>query len=344
MSQIQSPAKETTRAADSRRIAEPQRSTHSPTGSTTRPGVGLFDESQRAPLTILALLLVVLVAAYWDMFTLTKAAWEGDGLYSHGWIIPVIALGLLWLRWEPFGPVPMSERWIGLALLAVGLSLRLVAARYIVLHIDRWSFIPSIMGLFTLVGGLNVLRWSWPGLAFLFFMFPWPSKFEIAVLGSLQRVATACSTFVLQTLGVAAFRTGNLISIPGLGQPLNVAEACAGLRMATIFAALAVAMVFVIERPWWDKFVILLSAIPIALIVNIVRITVTALLYMVVGRDSYAVQEICHHYAGLVIMMPLALALLWIELQVLERVTIPVDTVQLRPVGGVRGAAPVPSR
>jgi exosortase/archaeosortase family protein len=114
--------------------------------------------------------------------------------------------------------------------------------------------------------------------------------------------------------------------------------------MATIFGALAVAMIFVIERPWWDKFVILLSAIPIALVVNIVRITVTALCYMVVGRDSYAVQEICHHYAGLVIMMPLALALLWIELQVLERVTIPVETVQLRPVGGVRGAAPVPTR
>jgi exosortase len=175
-------------------------------------------------------------------------------------------------------------------------------------------------------------------------MFPWPSKFEIAVLGTLQKWATASSTIVLQTLGVAAFRTGNLISIPGLGQPLNVAEACAGLRMATIFGALAVAMIFVIERPWWDKFVILLSAIPIALVVNIVRITVTALCYMVVGRDSYAVQEICHHYAGLVIMMPLALALLWIELQVLERVTIPVETVQLRPVGGVRGAAPVPTR
>ena len=100
---------------------------------------------------------------------------------------------------------------------------------------------------------------------------------------------------------------------------------------------------FIIDRPWWDKLVILLSAIPIALIVNIVRITVTAVLTMWVGQQNYAVQKICHDYAGYVIMMPLALALLWLELQILERVTIPVDTVQLRPVGGMR-PAPMPSR
>jgi exosortase len=171
-----------------------------------------------------------------------------------------------------------------------------------------------------------------------------PSTLEISVLNRLQKLATISSTFVLQTLGVSAFRTGNLIQIPGLTDPLNVAEGCSGLRMATIFAALAVAMVFVIERPWWDKFVILLSAIPIALIVNIVRITVTALLYIVAGPKNLAVQKICHDYAGLVIMMPLAMALLWLELQVLERLTVPVDTVQLRPVGGMRGVATVPGR
>ena len=174
-------------------------------------------------------------------------------------------------------------------------------------------------------------------------MFPLPTALEVNVLNRLQRMATISSTFVLQTLGVAAFRTGNLISIPGMGQPLNVAEACAGLRMATIFGALAVAMVFIIDRPWWDKLVILLSAIPIALIVNIVRITVTAVLTMWVGQENYAVNKICHDYAGYVIMMPLALALLWLELQILERVTIPVDTVQLRPVGGMRTAS-IPTR
>jgi exosortase len=307
------------------------------------PDVGFFDPSQRAPLLMLGGLIVLLVIAYSDMFALTSAAWSDD-LYSHGWIIPLCALGLLWLRWEPFRPVPTHERYIGLALLGFGLAARLVAAEYTILPVDRLSFIPSIFGAFMLVGGMHTIRWAWPGLIFLVFMFPLPNALEVNVLNRLQRMATISSTFVLQTLGVYAVRTGNLITIPGMGHPLNVAEACAGLRMATIFGALAVGMVFVIERPWWDKLVILLSAIPIALIVNIARITITALLSMSVGQENFAVQKICHDYAGYVIMMPLALMLLWLELQILERVTIPVDTVQLRPVGGTRGVAAVPTR
>jgi exosortase len=288
-------------------------------------------------------LVALLIVAYWDMFTLTSAAWSED-LYSHGWIVPLFALALLWLRWEPFSPVPNSERWLGLLLLAFGLSVRLFAAEYALNPVDRLSFIPSIFGAFMLIGGFRTIRWAWPALIFLIFMFPLPTALEINVLNRLQRIATASSTFVLQTLGVGAFRSGNLISIPGMNTPMNVAEGCAGLRMATIFGALAVAMAFIIERPWWDKFVILLSAIPIALIVNIVRITVTGLLYMLVGPDNHAIQQICHNYAGLVIMMPLALILLWLELQVLERVTVPVDAVQLRPVGGARGVGTVPVR
>jgi exosortase len=351
MSQVP-PPRDTLRPADSLRTASgprpvtsaPRPVSQSPRGpAASQVEVGIFDPSQRTSLIILVGLIGLLVAAYWDMLTLTSAAWTDD-LYSHGWIIPLFSVGLFWLRWQPFQEsVPANERWLGLLILTIGLSARLFAAEYTILPIDRLSFIPSMFGAFMLVGGFHAIRWAWPALVFLVFMFPLPTALEVNVLNRLQRMATISSTFVLQTIGVAAFRTGNLIAIPGMGQPLNVAEACAGLRMATIFGALAVAMVFIIDRPWWDKLVILLSAIPIALIVNIVRITVTAVLTMWVGQENYAVQKICHDYAGYVIMMPLALALLWLELQILERVTIPVDTVQLRPVGGMRTAS-IPTR
>lgn len=316
---------------------------HSMSPSASGPEIGIFDLSQRTPLMVLGGLLLLLVVAYWDMFALISAAWKED-LYSHGWLVPIFALGLLWLRWEPFRPVPTSERYLGVLLLGIGLSIRLLAAEYTILPVDRLSFIVSIFGVFMLVGGAHAIRWAWPGLIFLLFMFPLPTALELNVLNRLQRMATVSSTFVLQTIGVAAIRTGNLIQIPGMGQPLNVAEACSGLRMTTIFGALAVGMVFVIDRPWWDKLVILISAAPIAIIVNIVRITVTALLYLLVGPENSAVQKICHDWAGLVIMMPLALLLLWLELQILERVTIPVDTVQLRPVGGMRTVGTLPTR
>ena len=155
------------------------------------------------------------------------------------------------------------------------------------------SLLPCLFGVFLMVGGLQAIRWAWPALLFLGFMFPLPHAAEVAVLNRLQKMATASSTFVLQTLGVAAFRNGNLISLPGSDQPMNVAEGCAGLRMATIFAAFAVAMVLIIERPWWDKVVILLSAIPIAIIVNIVRITATGLLFMLVPESTRGCTRSC---------------------------------------------------
>jgi exosortase len=331
MSQIQPPK-------DQKHTAHPSRVTV----AAAEP-VSWNDPSQFTPMLILGGLFVLLFLAYFDMFALISSAWQEE-LYSHGWIVPLFALGLLLLRWEPFVPVPSQERWIGVGLLALGLSSRLLAAEYAIYPLDRLSFLPSVFGICMIAGGLHMIRWAWPALACLIFMFPLPTAFEVNILNRLQRIATISSTFVLQTLGVAAFRSGNLISIPGQSTPMNVAEGCAGLRMATIFGALAVAMVFIIERPWWDKLVILISALPIAVFVNIVRITATGLLFMIVGPNNHAVHKIMHDWAGLLIMMPLAMAMLWVELQILERLTIPIDTVQLRPVGGARGVATVPVR
>ncbi|HEY2826865.1 MAG TPA: exosortase/archaeosortase family protein [Pirellulales bacterium] len=295
------------------------------------------DPSQRLPLISLIALTVLLVLAYFDMFSLTSASWE-DPLYSHGYIVPLFALGLLWMRWQPFQSVPAQERWLGLAILVGALAIRLYAVRANMNPLDRYSFLAALSGLFLMVGGLHTLRWAGPAIGFLFFMYPLPSILEQGVLWRLQTVASAASTFILQTMGVPAFRQGNLITISGMD--LFVADACSGLRMVTIFSALAVAMIFLIERPWWDKFMIILSAIPIALIVNIIRITVTGLLYLAVGPENDYVKHLGHDWAGY-FMMPLALGFLWVELQVLERLTIPVGKAQLKPVGMRTAAVPI---
>jgi exosortase len=297
------------------------------------------DPAQYTPLAILGGLVLLVLIAYWDMLSLTSRVWY-EGLYSHGWIVPLCAIGLLWLRWEPIGPVPAIERWAGLGLVLIGFLLRLPAAYVGMNPVDRLSFLPAVFGVFMMVGGFNLIRAVWPALGFLVFMFPLPSRLETSVLLKLQTLAAWCSTFVLQVLGVPALRTERIINISGI--PLAVADACSGLRMVTIFCALAVAMVFLIERPWWDKFIILLSAIPIALVVNIVRITLTGLAYYWTGGNNEFIQKFSHDWAGL-FMMPLALGILWLELQLLERITVPVDMGRLRPMPQTRGVA-VPVR
>jgi exosortase len=324
-------------------MSSPSRPNVSPTlrpaGMPMAPAaeVAWDDPTQRVPLITLVVLTLLLVLSYLDTFSLVKEEWANP-LYSHGYIVPIISLALLWLRYQPFRPVPAAERWIGLGVLVLGLAVRHMGVYMTMNPLDRYSFLISIIGVFLLVGGYHTIRWAWPALVFLVFMMPLPSVLEHNILWRLQTLASVCSTIVLQTMGVAAFRQGNLISVPGAD--LNIADACSGLRMLTIFLALAVAMVFLIERPWWDKFMILLSAVPIALIVNVIRITVTGLLYMAVGQDNEFAHKLGHDWAGY-FMMPMALGFLWLELQILERLTVPVNVAQFKPVGGRTATIPV---
>ena len=169
------------------------------------------DPSQRVPLITLGVLLTVRWSlAYWDMFSLVKEEWANP-LYSHGYIVPIISLALLWLRFQPFRPVPATERWMGLGILVLGLAVRDFGVYMTMNPLDRYSFLISIFGLFMMVGGLHTIRWAWPALIFLFFMMPLPSVLEHNILWRLQTLASVCSTFVLQTMGIAAFRQGNLI-------------------------------------------------------------------------------------------------------------------------------------
>lgn len=269
----------------------------------------------------LGFLLVVLIASYWNTLTRTAEHWDSPQ-YSHGWLVPLFAVALLWMRYEPLKAVANWEHWSGLGLLSLGLVMRLVATRYALVIPDMVSFIPSLIGILLLCGGVSLLRWAGPAVLFLLFMYPLPDRVENMILNPLQRTATVVSTFSLQTMGVPAFSEGNRILLPNV--ELGVVDACSGLRMLTIFLALSVAITMVTDRPWWERIVIILSAFPIALIVNITRITVTGLLYMV--NESLA-EHVFHDLAGWV-MMPMALGLMYVELQFLSHLFIEDDSVE----------------
>ena len=285
--------------------------------------------TQRQTWWILGLFALALVAAYWNMLTRTAAYWNDD-LYSHGWIVPVFAAYLFWMRRKPLMRVTASERWTGLGILTVSLVLRAAASYYDMAPLDRLSFVGALVGLCQLAGGVSLLRWAgWP-VVFLLFMFPLPSILEHGLLNNLQKLATIGSNWTLQTLGIPSVRDGNRIIIDQL--TLGVVDACSGLRMLTIFCSLAVAMALLIDRPWWDRLVILLSAIPIALVANIIRITVTALLFTVFGQDQEWLNHLIHDWAGLA-MMPIGLGILWMEIQLLSRITVPIETDDYMPLG-----------
>ena len=295
------------------------------------------NSDQVRPWLMLVALLGLLVFVYWNSLDDrgAKKFWDNpNGKYSHGWLVPIFTAILLWMRHEPFGKVTAAARWAGVALLSAGLGLRLFATYYW-FHVPQMdSFVVAVAGVFLLVGGWQMIRWAGPAVAFLIFMFPLPSYLDARLLSPLQQLATVSSTYCLQTLGIAASCDGNRIEIGEM--QMGVVEACSGLRMLTIFFALAVAITLVTDRPLWERVVIIISAIPIALASNIVRITVTGIFYLTLGPEW--VDQVFHALDGW-LMMPLALGLLYVEFQILSHILIEESDAGPLRIGG-RSAAP----
>jgi exosortase len=267
------------------------------------------------PLLSLATLLAgALLWAYWPTLLTLAERWTHNAQYSHGFVVPLFSLLVLWLRRGSFPTGPLRPTWWAVPVLLLAAGLRLGAVLLFFGWLDGFSLLLSLAGLVLLLGGWPALRWSWPGLALLVFMLPLPWQIDIILAGPLRRLATVASTFTLQTLGLPALAEGNVIVLEDV--KIGVVEACSGLGMLMTFFALSTAVALVVQRPLLDRAVIFLSAIPVGLLMNVARITVTALLYH--WADADVARVIFHDVAGWV-MMPLALAVLWLELCFLDR-------------------------
>jgi exosortase len=254
------------------------------------------------------------VWAYWPTLGEMAWRWAHDPQYSHGYLVPVFALYLLWSRRDRLAGRELRPAAWGLALLGGAAALRLAGAYFHYGYLDQVSVLPCLAGLFALTGGTAALAWAWPAVAFLAFMVPLPHSWSLALSGPMQSFATVTSTFFLQVLGRPALAEGNVILLNEI--ELGIVEACSGLRMLVVFFALSTAVALMIRKPAWEKVVVALSAVPIALASNVLRITVTGVVFDTLGNGYGG--AFLHDLAGW-LMMPLGLAFLGLELLTLRK-------------------------
>ncbi|MBP3960070.1 exosortase/archaeosortase family protein [Gemmata sp. G18] len=272
-------------------------------------------------------LLIVAAAATaaWAYYPTGRALvrlWHSDPNYSQGFLVPILALGLLWYRaWErPPGTAPAP--WWGLSLLAGAVGLRTAGAYFFVTPFDHLSLLASLVAICLLFGGPAWLNRAWPALALLVFMFPIPSSVGgTSLTDALQSIATRASTFALQTFGVVAAREGNLILLKTT--ELGVVEACSGLRMLTVFCALALVAAALVPAGWVRKAILVVSAVPLAIACNVIRITTAGVASESLGTETG--YFIFHDLAGW-LMVPLAFLLLGAEVFVLSKLFRPVPS------------------
>ncbi len=259
-------------------------------------------------------LIALFLWSYWPVFGEMANKWASDPQYSHSYLVPAFCLLLLWRGRGQGKWLEPNWNWWGAGLLLIAVALRIAGARLFVDWLEAISLLSMLAGTVLLLAGWPALKQTWPAIAFLTFMIPLPYRVETGLSQPLQRMATNGSTYILQMIGRPAFAEGNVIVVNDIR--VGVIEACNGLGMFLLFFALSAAVAMLIHRPWWEKAILVVSALPIAIGVNIFRISTTTLVHELF--DSSTINAWVHDLAGW-IMMPLALITLIIELKVLSK-------------------------
>lgn len=296
----------------------------------------------------------LLVLSYAPNLVELSRTWSEDENYTHGFLVIPIAAYILWRRmldipWTEPREVGRSAWW-GWGLLLLVLVARTFAYEWSYQWLETTTLIPAIVGLVWAFGGRQLLYRAGPAIFFLVFMLPLPKQINDHVTLPLQRLAATGSYILLQISGFWVVQQGNVLGLttPSGPRPLDVAQACSGLKMLMTLAATVTATVMLFPMPIWKRIVVLLSAVPIALVSNMIRIVVTGWCYYYL--EGAKGQHWAHDIAGWM-MMPLALALVGLELFVLswlipeateaeraeERVVLPLLGMPRKDTGGPMG-------
>jgi exosortase len=285
--------------------------------SITQATAPLPNPNASRPAWPFAVLGVLLVWAYFPMLRVFADKWLNDPQYSHGLLVPFFSAFLIRRAWRD-GPVTMTPMpFVGCGLLVVALLLRVVAGSLLFHQLDAVSLLLTLAAISFAIGGVAFFKRTGPAIGFLIFMIPLPYELERNVGEPLKVTATVCSTFMLQTVGQPAIRDGNIILIDEVR--LGVVDACSGLKMLMTFAAFSIGAVLLMNRTRFEKFMVVLGIVPIAILANVLRITATGLSYAYFTNKNLV--EFLHDLHGW-LMMPVGLGLLALEVWALKRLVV----------------------
>ncbi|WP_447977156.1 exosortase A [Candidatus Nitrospira bockiana] len=243
---------------------------------------------------VTALIGALLLWLYWPVLVSLVRQWSMDGNYSHGFLIPIMSAYLIWERRAALTRLEPAPNWWGAGVVVAGLAMFAVGHIGAELFLQRISLIIVLAGFVWLLGGTDLLRlWSFP-LAFLVFMVPLPAILLNAVAFPLQGFAAQTAASCLVALNIPVLREGNVIALSRT--TLEVAEACSGIRSLMTLLALGTAFAYFTERVFWKRVVIVLAAVPVAIVANAFRVTGTGVLAQYYGDE--AAQGFYHDFSG----------------------------------------------
>ena len=228
-----------------------------------------------------ALLLGPLLGAlfFWT-FSQMWVRWENSaGYYSHGPLVLPIAAIAAWMTIRRHGLAMRStgrSRAAGLALIAAALAVHLLCMFARITFVSGFALLALLVGIVLYLGGGAMLRRLWFPIAFLAFMVPLPDITIYSINFHLKMAASEMSTSLVNLFGVPALRKGSDVYLEN-GKHLTVEDVCSGLRSLMSLLAFATLFTYACRLRGYKRLLLLLSAVPIAILANVVRITVLIL-------------------------------------------------------------------
>src|SRR6266853_521066 len=240
----------------------------------------------------------LLITAYFPVLKQLVGQWSNDENVSHGFFVPAVALYIAWQRRDSILAVERKPAWWGLAIMAWGALQGYVGVLGAELFLQRTAFLVALLGLLLVVGGTKLVRVLAFPLLLLPFMIPIPAVLYNQITFPLQLFASQVAEFTLGLMGIPVLRDGNVLELAS--QKLSVVEACSGIRSLLSLSFLSLVYAYFFDNKVWMRWVLLAATIPVAIIANAGRVTITGVLSEV---NPQMAQGFFHSAEGWVIFL-----------------------------------------
>lgn len=265
---------------------------------------------------------------YYDELVNMSRKFLADSNTSHGFILPLFSLYMLYTwRHRLYSANRRVCLWgLGVVLLAVVIR----AAGVLWIHnawITQLTLPMLIWGTVLYLAGPRIAWIAIVPVVLLVLGVPLPDRLYNMIALPLQNFAARMSAGVLTLLGANIQQTQSFLKVqsindPAVWHPLQVAEACSGMRSLMAFVAMGVIVAYIEDRRPWQRVVLLLAGIPIAVVINVIRVTVTSAMFWIDQRDFG--EKFMHTAIGMVLLIP-GLLLLFLLGRVLNAVYVEED-------------------